>query len=73
MSALTLFLPAMKTCFPMNASSVRRPGSLLLALGLCLSALSLLSSCNTTRGFGRDVQIVGDKIERKAAQVQSGR
>lgn len=63
----------MKTCFTMHASSVRRPGSLLLALGLCLTGLSLLSSCNTTRGFGRDVQIVGDRIERKAARVQSGR
>nr|WP_139373016.1 entericidin A/B family lipoprotein [Prosthecobacter debontii] len=32
---------------------------------------SFLSSCNTTRGLGRDVQKVGNTIERGADRVQA--
>ena len=31
-----------------------------------LAAAFLLAGCNTMRGFGQDVQKVGDKIEEKA-------
>ena len=31
-----------------------------------LAAAILLAGCNTMRGFGQDVQKVGDKIEEKA-------
>lgn len=31
--------------------------------------LLTLASCNTTRGFGRDLQKVGTKIERAADRV----
>ena len=31
-----------------------------------LSLAFLLAGCNTMRGFGQDVQKVGDKIEEKA-------
>ena len=35
---------------------------------LMLSAYAvMLAGCNTMEGFGRDVERVGDKIERKAA------
>ncbi|MES2508011.1 MAG: entericidin A/B family lipoprotein [Verrucomicrobiota bacterium] len=40
---------------------------------MLILTLSFLSSCNTTRGFGRDMQNVGNSIERQAAKVQSGR
>lgn len=43
-----------------------------LVLGFAVLVLSFLSSCNTTRGFGRDVQKVGNRIERTAYRVQSG-
>lgn len=32
-----------------------------------------LSGCNTTAGFGKDVQKVGNKIESAAENCQSGR
>lgn len=36
---------------------------------LCLViAASVLVSCKTTRGLGRDIQHLGAKIEQKAAQ-----
>lgn len=44
-------------------------GMLVIAISILLTALSLLSSCNTTRGFGRDVETVGSKIEHAAARV----
>ncbi len=44
----------------------RRVGWFALVFGLVILTLSSLSSCNTTRGFGRDVQQVGSKIERAA-------
>jgi entericidin A len=31
-----------------------------------LAAAFVLAGCNTMRGFGQDVQKVGDKIEEKA-------
>jgi predicted small secreted protein len=31
-----------------------------------LAAAFLLAGCNTMRGFGQDVQKVGDKIEEKS-------
>jgi entericidin A len=31
-----------------------------------LAAAYVLAGCNTMRGFGQDVQKVGDKIEEKA-------
>lgn len=44
----------------------RSVGWFVLVFGLAILMLSSLSSCNTTRGFGRDVQKVGNKIERAA-------
>lgn len=41
-------------------------GWFILVIGMTILTLSSLSSCNTTRGFGRDVQKVGNKIERVA-------
>lgn len=43
------------------------------ALAMLLAAVGLfLTSCSTTKGFGRDLQKVGGKIENKADQVQRG-
>jgi predicted small secreted protein len=36
-------------------------------LALCIAA-SALAGCNTMRGFGQDVQKVGDKIEDAASK-----
>ncbi|MGV3661929.1 MAG: entericidin A/B family lipoprotein [Prosthecobacter sp.] len=44
----------------------RSVGWFVLVFGLAILTLSSLSSCNTTRGFGRDVQKVGNKIQRAA-------
>ena len=44
----------------------RNVGYFTLIFGLLILTLSFLSSCNTTRGFGRDVQKVGSKIETTA-------
>lgn len=33
---------------------------------LALFAVSALAGCNTTRGFGRDLQKVGEKMEEAA-------
>lgn len=41
----------------------------LLLLAVVASAFAL-GGCNTVAGFGKDVSKVGDKIERKAEQVQ---
>ncbi len=39
---------------------------------LCLIlAAGVLASCKTTRGFGRDIQHLGAKIEEKAAEKTS--
>ena len=33
---------------------------------LTVAAFLLLAGCNTVEGFGKDLSILGDKIERKA-------
>lgn len=43
----------------------------IFVFGMLILTTSFLSSCNTTRGFGRDVQKVGNTIEREANRVQS--
>jgi predicted small secreted protein len=42
--------------------------STLLFLGLSLLALLAFNGCNTARGFGKDVEKAGDKIEDKASR-----
>ncbi len=43
------------------------------ALTVLIAAAGIfLTSCSTTKGFGRDLQKVGGKIENKADQVQRG-
>jgi predicted small secreted protein len=44
----------------------RSVGWFVLLIGFAVLTLSSMTSCNTTRGFGRDVQKVGNKIERAA-------
>lgn len=36
----------------------------LLILGISVVAMILFSGCNTTRGFGKDVQKAGQSIEQ---------
>lgn len=50
----------------------KKIGFFVLTLGMFVLTLSFLSSCNTTRGFGRDVQNAGNAIEREANRVQYG-
>ncbi len=38
----------------------------LIAIGLAGAGIALSSSCNTTRGFGEDLQKVGEKVEERA-------
>lgn len=45
----------------------RGVGWFILVFGLSILMLSSLASCNTTRGLGRDVQKVGNRIERVAS------
>lgn len=52
-------------------TTTKRLAYFVFAFGMLVLTLSFLSSCNTTRGFGRDVQKVGNKIERGAVKVQS--
>lgn len=56
-----------------DENTARRMGYFFFAFGMFILTLSFLTSCNTTRGFGRDVQHVGHSIERQATKVQSGR
>ena len=35
-----------------------------------MASACALGGCNTVAGFGKDVSKVGDKIEKKAEQVQ---
>lgn len=51
--------------------TAKRLGYFIFTFGMVILTLSFLSSCNTTRGFGRDVQKVGNKIEREADRVQN--
>lgn len=39
---------------------------------LCVFALLGLTGCNTVKGFGQDVQKVGDKVEDQARDCQAG-
>ncbi len=55
-----------------DEATATKLGYFILSFGMLILTLSFLSSCNTTRGFGRDVQKVGNRIENRAAQVQSG-
>lgn len=50
----------------------RKLGYFIFAFGMFILTMSFLSSCNTTRGLGRDVQKVGTTIEQQAAAVQRG-
>jgi predicted small secreted protein len=54
-------------------NTARQASFFIFAFGMLILTLSFLSSCNTTRGFGRDMQHVGSTIERQATKVQSGR
>jgi predicted small secreted protein len=38
-----------------------------IAMLLVVAYATMLTACNTIEGFGRDVEKVGDNIERKAA------
>ena len=49
----------------------RNVGYFTLIFGFLILTLSFLSSCNTTRGFGRDVQKVGSKIETTANRASN--
>lgn len=42
---------------------MKRPVASML---LCLFAAGVLSACNTTKGFGQDLQKVGEKMEEAA-------
>lgn len=37
-------------------------------LGICMVVVCLLAGCNTWRGFGQDVQKVGEKIETSGSK-----
>lgn len=54
----------------MQKATTHRTSYLLLTFSFVTLTLSFLSSCNTTRGLGRDVQTVGNTIERQAVKVQ---
>ena len=54
----------------LEEKTARSVGYITLILGFAVLTLSFLSSCNTTRGFGRDVQHVGGHIEDGANRVQ---
>ncbi len=41
-----------------------------IAALLTLSVAFMLAGCNTAKGFGQDLQKVGEKIEDKAKQKQ---
>ena len=51
-------------------TTAKNVGYFTLVLGFLVLSMSFLSSCNTTRGFGRDVQKVGNRIEATAYDVQ---
>ncbi len=50
--------------------TARSVGYITLILGFAILTTSILSSCNTTRGFGRDVKKVGSQIEKGANHVE---
>jgi predicted small secreted protein len=53
-------------------TAARHLGYFIFVFGMFVLTMSFLSSCNTTRGLGRDVQKVGNAIEYEAARIQSG-
>lgn len=56
-----------------SLSALRRNSLLqafLVALALTVTAVTL-SACNTTEGFGRDVEAAGDAIEDTADDAQN--
>jgi predicted small secreted protein len=52
-----------------KASKASRPLTMGLAAVATIAFAFATSSCATTKGFGRDVQKVGNKIETKANQT----
>lgn len=52
----------------MNSRLLRR----LAAAFLAAAMLSTFPACNTVSGLGEDLQILGEKMERKADQVNRG-
>lgn len=40
-------------------------------ISLCLSLLFLLSACNTMQGLGRDIEALGDGIDRTAEDARN--
>ncbi len=40
---------------------------------LSLFSVAVLSGCNTVKGFGKDVQKVGEKVEDKAQDCKDGK
>ena len=43
----------------------------ILALLVLVAYATLLTGCNTMEGLGKDVQKLGDKIERKAEEKRN--
>lgn len=42
-----------------------------LSIAILLGSFALLSACNTVKGFGKDVQKVGEEVEDTAQEVQN--
>jgi len=42
------------------------------SLLLLLAAAAFLNSCNTTIGFGRDLRILGEEMEKSSAKRKQG-
>jgi predicted small secreted protein len=55
-------------CQKVQTSSVRL---LTLAAGALLLVAGATTSCSTTKGFGRDVEKTGDKIQNAASAAQN--
>ena len=54
--------------------SRRLPRKRIISLTLLsLFSVSMLSACNTVAGAGKDVQTVGEKVEKKAEDCKDGR
>ena len=50
----------------MNTSTTEKSKTTLIALAVAMLLSSGLAGCNTTAGFGQDVEAAGDAIEDKA-------
>lgn len=55
-------------CKNVKTSSVR---ALTLAAGALMLIAGATTSCSTTKGFGRDVEKTGDKIQNAASAAQN--